>query len=110
MSRDVYADRLRCDAVSHDNELARARPDRRGNVEVRRDNFATGRDAHRAVVVRTGVVDLAAAVVGDAHERVVRRVLVLVAERYGLAQPVELRSADLIGLTRADARRSCLDG
>src|SRR5580700_7062391 len=75
--RDI--DGFRCDAVRHDDERTRAGVHLRRNVEVSRDWERARGDAHRAVTVRARVKDVPRRVIGDAHQRIVRRILVFVA-------------------------------
>ncbi len=86
----------RRDAVRNDIEIARADIDLRGYVERGRHDERTGRDTHRAVIVRARVRDVTACAMHDAHERVIGRRLQFVAERLGLRESVELRSGDRV--------------
>ena len=94
LSLNGHRGRERGDSVRDDDERARARLHAGSDVEERRDRRATGRDAHRGVVVRAGVEDVARRVVGDPHQRVVGRALVVIAIRARLREAVELRALD----------------
>ena len=83
-ARNSNAERFGRDAVGDHLKRARASVDIVGYVEVGPDEFLAGGDRHRAVVVSAGVEDILAASVRDAHERIVRRGLILVAKSHRL--------------------------
>ena len=70
---------------------------------------AAGSHSHRAVIVRARVEDVPARVIGDAHQRVVRRILVFVAIRHRLSEAVELGSGYLVGVTARQRFGNLLD-
>src|SRR5580698_9354717 len=107
---DRHGDRRGRNSIRHHDQAAGARLHSAWNIEVRRDNLASGRNPHRAVIVRARIEHMTGAVVGDADKRIVRRGLQLVAERVGLRQSVELRARDLIARTARDGRGRRGDG
>ena len=79
---------LRCDPVRHDGQRADSRGDGGWNVEHRRDDVIRA-DAHVRVVVRTSINDGSRCDVGYSDERIVRRLLVVIAVEVRLRKPVE---------------------
>src|ERR1022692_1267654 len=75
-----------------------------GYVEAGGNDRAARGDAHGAVAVRPGVEHMSGAGVGNAHQRVVRGGLKLVAKRGSLRQAIELRADDPI---RGPANNGC---
>jgi len=69
---------LRWNAVCDDNQGTRTRFDAGRNIEFRGDQRTAGRNTHRAVVVGTSVGDMPARVIGDSHQWIVGRALVIV--------------------------------
>ena len=86
---------VECDAVSDDDELAGAFFHALGHVEVRIYDFRSGLNAHGAVVVRAQIDDVFGLRHRHPHQRIVRRVLILVTEGHRLRHAVELRAGNL---------------
>ena len=60
--------------------------------------------------MRPGVEDMSGAGIGNPHQRIVRRSLVLVSERIRLGQSIELGSGDFVRRAACDTRRCRRDG
>src|SRR6516162_3494254 len=88
--------RSRRNAVRNHKQFACSSFDSRGHVEIRGYGRAAGCYPHRAVIVSFGVKHMSGTVIHDLHERVIRRVLKVIAVSARLRQAIELRSRNRI--------------
>ena len=98
----------RRDAISDDNELARARFLGCWHIEMSRYETVEC-DGHTAVVVGSTIEHMSSCIVGNAHERIVRCRLLIVPVSSTLGHTVETHAGDSVQSSGANRSRGRLD-